>query len=89
MLKKGLTGIILLIIPLCAAGCDQGQVDTLTYAVFPYLPDVEYYQEIIEDRGTLLLSFQDKSNVPLSSYAYEVPRIITAPIENSLSFIPH
>jgi len=50
MLKKGLTGIILLIIPLCAAGCDQGQVDTLTYAVFPYLPDVEYYQEIIESR---------------------------------------
>ena len=30
--------------------CRKNSVDKLTYAVFPYLPDTEYYQEIIEQR---------------------------------------
>ena len=30
--------------------CGRKSVDTLTYAIYPYVPDVEYYQEIIEQR---------------------------------------
>ena len=32
----------------------EERVDTLTYAVFPYLPDIEYYQELIEERWAKL-----------------------------------
>ncbi|MBQ1312584.1 MAG: hypothetical protein IIY55_12125 [Blautia sp.] len=28
----------------------EEQIDSLVYAVFPYLPDTEYYQELIEQR---------------------------------------
>ena len=35
---------------LIAASCKEELVGTLTYAVFPYLPDVGYYQELIEKR---------------------------------------
>ena len=50
MVKKGLLAIFLLIMLLCVAGCSEKQIDTITYAVYPYLPDAEYYQEIIEKR---------------------------------------
>ena len=32
------------------ASCSKNRVDSLTYAVFPYLPDADYYEEIIERR---------------------------------------
>ncbi len=48
-MKKYILTIALLILVLCSS-CRSEQVDTLTYAVFPYVPDVEYYQEIIEAR---------------------------------------
>jgi len=35
---------------LCTAVCGAEGVDALTYAVFPYLPDVEHYQALIESR---------------------------------------
>ena len=47
-IKTGITAIVLLIA--CGASCSAESVDTLTYAVFPYLPDAEYYQELIEKR---------------------------------------
>ena len=50
MIKKCFTAFILLIMAFSMTACTQRPVDTLTYAVFPYLPDVEYYQEIIETR---------------------------------------
>lgn len=50
MMKRAFTAVILLIMVLFAPACGQTRIDTLTYAVFPYLPDVEYYQEIIEKR---------------------------------------
>ena len=40
----------LLILLACAACASERKVDSLTYALFPYLPDVEYYQELIERR---------------------------------------
>ena len=39
MVKKGLLAIFLLIMLLCVAGCSEKQIDTITYAVYPYLPD--------------------------------------------------
>ena len=34
----------------CGAGFGEERVETLTYAVYPYLPDTGYYQELIERR---------------------------------------
>lgn len=48
-MKKILAPIILLVTVFLTA-CGQNDVDTLIYAVFPYLPDAGYYQEIIERR---------------------------------------
>ena len=40
----------LLMLILCAS-CGSGRkAESLTYALFPYLPDVEYYQELVERR---------------------------------------
>lgn len=50
MMKRGFTAVLLLIMVLFTTGCGGKRVDTLTYSVFPYLPDVGYYQEIIENR---------------------------------------
>ena len=50
MLKRSFTAIILLIMVLFSSACSEKRIDTLTYSVFPYLPDVDYYQEIIENR---------------------------------------
>ena len=49
-MKKGLALIALLAGLLCGAGFCEERVETLTYAVYPYLPDTEYYQELIERR---------------------------------------
>ena|GEM_PF-1423735 len=50
IIRKLFTIIILLIVLLVISACGEEHVNSLTYAVFPYLPDVEYYQEIIESR---------------------------------------
>ncbi|MBQ4427265.1 MAG: hypothetical protein II881_05885 [Oscillospiraceae bacterium] len=50
ILKKCFTAVIALAIILPTSACGVERVDTLTYAVFPYLPDVGYYQELIESR---------------------------------------
>ena len=39
-----------MMISLTMAACAQERADGLTYAVYPYLPDPGYYQEIIERR---------------------------------------
>ena len=39
---------------LCISCEGKSDVDTLTYAVFPYLPDTGYYQELIEKRWSEL-----------------------------------
>ena len=49
-MKRGFEAIVALIMLLGATGCAEARVDTLTYAVFPYLPDPVYYREIIERR---------------------------------------
>ena len=41
---------ILLLAVLWAPCCGETAVDTLTYAVYSYLPGAEYYQELIEQR---------------------------------------
>ena len=42
--------IVLLLLVSSGAACSGETVDALTYAVFPYVPDVEHYQEIVERR---------------------------------------
>ena len=49
-MKKTLAAITALMLLVCAASLAEVPVDTLTYAVFPYLPDAGYYQELIEQR---------------------------------------
>lgn len=50
MMKKSLKIIILISLFLCLSACKGQRVESLTYAVYPYLPDSEYYQELIEKR---------------------------------------
>ena len=45
-----ITVIVLLLTALSTSCSAEAEVDTLTYAVFPYLPDSGYYQELIEKR---------------------------------------
>ena len=47
---KRLLAIVILLIMLSTGACAENRVNTLTYAVYPYLPDAGYYQEIIERR---------------------------------------
>ena len=47
---KKLIAVIFLLISVFLTSCDKNGVDTLTYAIFPYIPDADYYQEIIERR---------------------------------------
>ena len=42
--------IIILLFTVFLTSCSKNDVDKLTYAVYPYLPDTEYYQELIEQR---------------------------------------
>ena len=39
-MKKVFAAIAALMTLLCVTSCAEERVDTLTYAVFPYLPDV-------------------------------------------------
>ena len=48
-MKKYIAAIVLFLTVFIAT-CGYNRVDTLTYAVYPYIPDAEYYQEIIERR---------------------------------------
>ena len=50
MVRKFFIQFMILILFFTASSCRKKQNETLTYAVFPYLPDAEYYQEIIERR---------------------------------------
>ncbi|MBR4347103.1 MAG: hypothetical protein IKP75_09280 [Oscillospiraceae bacterium] len=47
-MRKIPIGVSLLVLFLTS--CGKGRADTLTYAVYPYLPDTAYYQELIEQR---------------------------------------
>ena len=47
---KRLALFILMIMVFCTAAYSEESVDSLTYAVYPYLPDSGYYQELIEAR---------------------------------------
>ena len=49
-MKKVFATVVALMMILCSACCAEARVDALTYAVFPYLPDPGYYQQIIERR---------------------------------------
>ena len=49
MVKRWIA-IILLLLVSSGAACSGETVDALTYAVFPYVPDVEHYQELVESR---------------------------------------
>ncbi len=49
-MKKFIAAIVILLT--VSASYGNNRVDTLTYAVYPYIPDAEYYQEIIEQRWT-------------------------------------
>ena len=48
-MKKWIAALVLLL-AVFSASCGNQRVDTLTYAVYPYLPDAGYYQELIERR---------------------------------------
>ena len=54
LLKKCVTAVVLSAMVLLTAACGAKRVEALTYAVFPYLPDVGYYQELIERRWSEL-----------------------------------
>ncbi len=50
-MKKRLMAVVLLAVLLfCAPAGGEEPADTLTYAVYPYLPDAAYYRELIEAR---------------------------------------
>ena len=49
-MKKLCTALTVLLLFLCMTACGAESVDTLTYAVYPYLPDAGYYQQLIERR---------------------------------------
>ena len=49
-MKKLTIILCLLVLLFCPVSCLAEPVESLTYAVFPYLPDPEYYQELIERR---------------------------------------
>jgi len=49
-MKRLLTAACTLVLLFCCASCFAEPVDSLTYAVFPYLPDPGYYMELIERR---------------------------------------
>lgn len=49
-MKKCFVVVILLILALCTVAYCEECVDALTYAVFPYVPDVGYYCDLIERR---------------------------------------
>ena len=49
-MKKLCTALTVLLLFLCMTACGAESVDPLTYAVYPYLPDAEYYQQLIERR---------------------------------------
>ena len=49
-MKIAFTIIAALMMLICAVSLAEEGVDALTYAVFSYLPDAGYYQELIEQR---------------------------------------
>ena len=49
-MKRVSTAVMILLMILGMTAYGEERVDTLTYAVFPYLPDPAYYQELIELR---------------------------------------
>ena len=49
-IKRLLVVMALLALLIYTSYAYRNTVDTLTYAVYPYLPDSEYYQELIEQR---------------------------------------
>ena len=49
-MKKAFAVILAWMMLLCVACCAEERVDSLTYAVYPYLPDPGYYRELIERR---------------------------------------
>ena len=49
---KRFIAAIVLFLTVFIASCSNNRIETLTYAVYPYIPDAEYYQEIIERRWT-------------------------------------
>ena len=54
-MKKLIIMLLLTVLMILCASCEKkSDVDTLTYAVFPYLPDTKYYQELIEKRWSEL-----------------------------------
>ena len=73
LLKKYVAAVALLAVVLLAAACGEERVETLTYAVFPYLPDVEYYQELIERRWAELEPDIKLVRAEWDCYCDEVP----------------
>ena len=49
-MKRVSTAVMILLMILGMTAYGEERVDTLTYAVYPYLPDSGYYQELIEAR---------------------------------------
>ena len=50
MMKRVVAALMVLTMLFCAVSLGKERVNTLTYAVYPYLPDAGYYREIIERR---------------------------------------
>ena len=54
-MKKWVIFLLLTFLMTLCTSCEgKSDVGTLTYAVFPYLPDTQYYQELIEKRWSEL-----------------------------------
>ena len=50
MVARRIMAAVWLALLLFASACCEEPIDSLTYAVFPYLPDMGYYQALIERR---------------------------------------
>ncbi len=49
-MRKTIRIILIMIILLCMPACADRKIESLTYAVYPYLPDAQYYCELIKKR---------------------------------------
>ena len=74
-MKKRLMAVVLLAVLLfCAPAGGEEPADTLTYAVYPYLPDAAYYRELIEARWAEL-----EPGIRLVRAEYEKNYVILTP----------
>ncbi len=70
---KKIVAVIVLVLTVSLTSCGRNDVETLTYAVFPFLPDAEYYEELIEQRWAEIEPEIELVRVEWDSYSDSAP----------------